>query len=898
MKKMKRFLQTAIITTFLFTLTGTSTSVAADHEKPYVKESSELIVFEYRFGEPKIVTEGAFDGVAISGFKRHNKAGAPVIPVKHVQILVPAGKKIEKVTSEPIGTFQLPGTFKLAYGAEQFFKSEGPPDTPTQPDPKIFSMIRFWPVTQHELLTVQTGRGFNIAYVNLFPMQYSPRTGRIRMAAQIRLTVYLSAADRHHGVNPTKGFRKKILRNVDNPETLQSYIDFDPTLTGSTSVSDTGCRVSPLSNPENPYYGENYKYVVITSDTLANISNQFSFQGLCDAKISRGIPAGIVTTDWILANYDGTKPSGGSDNATKIRNFLIDAYQTWATEYALLGGNRDIIPPRLFYEAGYTVPADLYYGCVDPADCTFDYDADGHYAESNDGPGGGDVDLTAEIFTGRAAVEDAADVINFVRKTLAYESTNDPYLDVAGTMGGYLGFGDIQEFNKPFSELMRLGSNLYLGHFTAGFENPGIPNPRNFTVTTLYDEDYAPGSWNRIGHVNPPWDYYSDGWDATTELLPILNGASGHTTPQMIYIGDHGDTHWGMVKLCTTPTSLDMYDYIGNLTNTNYFFFFDDSCLVGAFDTADCFGEEITTMEHGAFACILNSREGLGAAGNNLDSVTTMFTREFFHSVLGEGIFELGRALQEARESCLWRLNSISWFRYQYYELTLFGDPELQLRAGGSGNPELSGGSVTPAVGYYGTRFEYTVDYYDAEGDVPSTITVNIDGTDYAMTLESGTESDGTYRKTTRDIVVGETHDYFFYAEDGQGGIARLPETGTLNGPTTFDPELYLTGTPAHGAWMTVEIWGAVNALWGAAWSKYNGPFYLPASGLTYDVGPGNLHICKKMGKEPLHLDEWGYGEEDFQLSSGVASGIKYIQGTTKLNAYWAKTNFDTFIMP
>ena len=57
-----------------------------------------------------------------------------------------------------------------------------------------------------------------------------------------------------------------------------------------------------------------------------------------------------------------------------------------------------------------------------------------------------------------------------------------------------------------------------------------------------------------------------------------------------------------------------------------------------------------------------------------------MFTREFFHSVLGEGVFELGRALQEARESCLWRLGSISWFRYQYYELTLFGDPELRLR--------------------------------------------------------------------------------------------------------------------------------------------------------------------------------------------------------------------------
>ena len=271
-------------------------------------------------------------------------------------------------------------------------------------------------------------------------------------------------------------------------------------------------------------------------------------------------------------------------------------------------------------------------------------------------------------------------MINFVKKTLTYESTNDPYLDVAASMGGYLGFGDILEFNKPFSELMKLGSILYLGHFTAGFESPGIPNARNFSVTTLYDEDYAPSSWNRVGHIKPPWDYYSDGWDATTDLLPILNGQSGNTKPQMIYIADHGAHVWGMVKLCTAPTSYNMYDCIGNLTDTDYFFFFDDSCSLGSFDTADCFAEQITTIEHGAFACIVNSREGMGAVGNNLDSVTTMFTREFFHSVLGEGIFEMGSALQEARESCLWRLGSISWFRYQYYELTLFGDPELRLR--------------------------------------------------------------------------------------------------------------------------------------------------------------------------------------------------------------------------
>lgn len=677
MQKTRVIHRTMILPAVVLAVAGIGTSSVANAEKPFVKGSNNAIVLELRFGEPEVVGNGKFDHVGISGLEMYNRPGAPVIPVKAIRILVPAGKRIVEVASEPIGVSQLPGTYRLAHGSEQFFKTMGPPETPTQPDPRIYSMKGFWPARRHDLVTDQTDRGYNIAYVNLFPLQYSPRTGKIRTAEKMRLTVHLAGVGTNHQARPTRALKKKLNRNVVNTDAIKTYGTPGPV---SGFLPDSQRGKTPLSDPQCPYYGANYKYVVITSDTLANISSQHSFQALCDSKTSSGLPAGIVTTDWILATYDGTKPSGGSDNATRIRNFLIDAYQTWHTEYALLGGGKDIIPPRMFYEAGYTVPADLYYGCVDPADCTFDHDGDGNYAEKRDGPGGGDVDLTADIFVGRASVEDATDVINFVEKSMTYESTSDPYLDVVATMGGYLGFGDIQEFNKPFSELMRLGSSLYLGHFTAGFESPGIPDARDFIVTTLYDEDYAPPSWNRVGHVNPPWDYYSDGWDATTELLPILNGTGGNTTPQMVYIGDHGDSDWGMVKLCTTYTTYNMYDYIGSLTNTNPFFFYDDSCWVGAFDTDDCFGEEITTIEHGAFACILNSRDGLGAAGNNLDSVTTMFTREFFHSVLGEGTFELGRALQEARENCLWRLGSISWFRYQYYELTLFGDPELQLR--------------------------------------------------------------------------------------------------------------------------------------------------------------------------------------------------------------------------
>ena len=705
MRKMKLFLQIAIIAIFA----ASNPAFSKPHKSsksPDVTRNNNVMILEYDFEEPDIITKGDIDFVTINGFERYSKAGAPVIPVKPVEILVPPGMKITQITSIAMNTDQLPDTYRLShgtnprrrpsYGIEERYRFKVEPVTPTKPDPEIFGMTEFWPRKHHDLVTIQTNRGYNIAHVNLFPLQYSPKAGRIRMATKMSLKIRFASMDSHHRVKPTKNLKTKLERSIENPETMKSYDAYvaeDPLI----SVADAG--ESPLNDPACPYYGANYKYIVLTNSFLADENNipdtSYSFQALCDSKTARGITAGVVTTDWIFANYDGTRPDGGTDDATKLRNFLIDAYQTWSTEYALLGGDKDIIPIRFLYDTGYGVPADLYYGCVDPSACTFDNDTDGDYGESNDGPGGGEVDLTAEIFTGRAAVENATEVVNFVKKTLDYQTIDDDaYLSQAGTMGSWLGFGGIQEFTKPFAELIRLGSSLYLGHHTHGFEDASIPNARNFSVRTLYDEDW----WNEnetpyydSSTAKPgdgvDWDWNSMGWDAVTELVPFLNGENGNTTPHLLYISDHGSPEWGMVKLKTTPTTYYNCDDLSSLDNTKPFFFYDDSCYVGAFDYTDCFGEVITTMEHGAFACILNSRDGLGAEGNTLDSPSTQMTREFFHSVLGEGVFELGRAHQEAKESCIWRLGSVAWLRYVYYELTLFGDPELRLRVTTDADP-------------------------------------------------------------------------------------------------------------------------------------------------------------------------------------------------------------------
>jgi len=122
---------------------------------------------------------------------------------------------------------------------------------------------------------------------------------------------------------------------------------------------------------------------------------------------------------------------------------------------------------------------------------------------------------------------------------------------------------------------------------------------------------------------------------------------------------------------------LENYD-LSSLTNTDYFFVYSQACYPGAFNFQNphCFAEAITSMEHGAFAVIMNSHFGLGASYST-DGPSQRFDREFWDAVLGEGILEMGRANQDSKEDNYY---DIDWekIRWCYYELNLFGDPETR----------------------------------------------------------------------------------------------------------------------------------------------------------------------------------------------------------------------------
>lgn len=99
------------------------------------------------------------------------------------------------------------------------------------------------------------------------------------------------------------------------------------------------------------------------------------------------------------------------------------------------------------------------------------------------------------------------------------------------------------------------------------------------------------------------------------------------------------------------------------------------------------------------------------------------------------------------------------------------------------------------------------------------------------MSLYSGSSSNGVYRYGPVNLPTG-THSYHFYFEDGRGGTARLPTSGSYSGPSVNTPP-YTPSNPSPPNLVT-DI--SINA--DLSWS---GGDPNPGDTVTYDVYFGTI---------------------------------------------------------
>ncbi len=235
--------------------------------------------------------------------------GKPCLPSKKIRVALPEGMTITHIEILQAEPETLPGSFYL-YPAQPprapCIPTPPPPEF-VKPDPEIYNSSEPYPGIFLESRGERYSEcGQRLAFLHVYPLQYIPAERLLLLYQLIEFRIYYGPGG--ESVNPAdfplnererEECEKRLKRWVINPEDV--YVPLRP-------PPDRSLQLSP----------DTIDYVIITSSGLKN-----SFNDLLYWKKKKGITDTLVTTESIYSQY--SRP----DNQEKIRNFIVDAYNTW-----------------------------------------------------------------------------------------------------------------------------------------------------------------------------------------------------------------------------------------------------------------------------------------------------------------------------------------------------------------------------------------------------------------------------------------------------------------------------------------------------------------------------------------------------------------------------------------
>jgi len=684
---------------------------------------AESVVVDYSFERPavsKVAVGGAFyDRVTMPGLANCGNAGQPALPARGCRILLPCGTEIagiRVITGEEVPL----GSGYLVEPAAYPFPLSGDPAEARlrEPDPVVYGSNQPFPDALLERIGTHGFRGYQILIVKLQPVRYVPAGGTLSYFPRLAVVVDTVAGGRTSSLYRGRiGDEAALRTRIDNPAAVGTY---------------------PATER---HAGRGFQMLILAPPWLAD-----AFQPLKEYHNARGLLTEIHTTDQV----------GGFD-PNAVRDYLRARYLADGIEYVLIGADDDVLAARDVYVQSYAggpvasdMPTDMYFGCLDG---TWNYDGDAYWGEPTDGEGGGDVDLIAEVYVGRAAADTPAEVTRFVNKTIWYVDGYHAAPGNALMVGEYLGWYGGPLWGGDYMDELIDGSSAN-GYTTVGISTT------DYLVETLYDRDWPGQSW------------------PAAELITRING------------GVHLINHLGHGS---PDQAMKLYDstILSALTNADLCFVYSQTCWAGRFDGFDCWAETMhVKTDYGAFALIMNSRYGWGVT-EGTDGASQRFHREFWDAVFDEDLPELGRANQDSKEDNLYRINE-ECMRWCTYELNLFGDPSIRIRPAC-----MVAGTVTLDRPKYACESTATVLVNDCglntDDNAIETVVVTI-GSDsetageqvtLVETLPSSAKFEGAIVISTTDAVgvllvaEGDTVTVTYVdADDGHGG-SGIPVTAT-----------------------------------------------------------------------------------------------------------------------
>lgn len=624
---------------------------------PWLSFAQEVKV-NVTFETPQVQNAGSDNYVSVvaNDMLMEIEEGLPDIPFRYLRIIIPSASQATSVSVNKLEeqTFQLNKDIQPAQ-APVPIGFGGNPEI-ISGNISVYSSDDPFPVEMAEILNTENFNGNKVVTIKISPFQYHPASNRLKFYSRLEVSLRYSG-----GTINKKQSLALIGSNAKNSfmtnEMLRDFVnnkdDFDRFAVKSMETASATSINRAVQN------GLGSEYVIITSEALAP-----AFERFANWKRRKGLTVGIVTMEYIKANYTGDLVSGIYDDPGKVRQFLKDSY-TNGTKYVLLGGDENIIPARYAYvnEIGNnytsynkTIPTDVYY-----AEFNGDWNVDGdqYYGEySGDNPS-----FTQQIYVGRILCSQQTHVDNWTYKALLYEQNP--------------GRGDYSYLKKLFfaqaDQMQQYDHASYLGSKLT-----------SFTTKTVFNEE-VDGVLDYNSSVLPS---FPSGRDVIEELNKNYGFISflGHGSITSVALATTGMNREGVPKL-----RIYTYDYIKtdvhganefsnggalkNMTNDGYpNINYSMSCDNIPYDKLaenidDSFGEVLTSIYRtGCVAFLGNTRFGW------VNSSKQLFG--YFADAINSGHLSLGEAEIFSKNS-LSKTNAYD--RYLFFTHNLIGCPEMKI---------------------------------------------------------------------------------------------------------------------------------------------------------------------------------------------------------------------------
>lgn len=332
-----------------------------------VSENKNYIEINYNFEDAGVINikqdTDQFQLIRVKGFGIMGDVGKPALPCYNDILVVPQkeGLKINILEAN----YQEYDNYYIQPALEPQIDSEKT-DTKIKIDKSTYSSNLYFPKDIVEISSVQIYRDIPLAFVQIRPIQFNPKTKKIRCYSNIKYQIVFD------GSNTTKSSKNRkeslaILKNVvSNPKSLES------SLIRSSGVSRSISSVTANSDTT---------YLIITTDEFLPAAEEFARW-----KTILGFKCDIV--------------SQATWTSSQVKSAISTRYTAYKPDYFLIIGDHEDVPGKDYWCMiwPHNFVTDYYYACNE-----------------------GENDFIPDMAHGRVSVSSLEEAYLVLRKIINYE---------------------------------------------------------------------------------------------------------------------------------------------------------------------------------------------------------------------------------------------------------------------------------------------------------------------------------------------------------------------------------------------------------------------------------------------------------------------------------------------